>query len=161
MRILGIDPGLLNLGCFLLEVDNGQGRGIEGKTFKTNPKQPLSKRLFQLYTLLRDYLEEKKPDFIATEEPLAKSNSYMTAKVYQAQALVLLLAEEKGIPLKIFHPSYWKNFLCGNGRASKEDILTFFTKLFREENLKDKIQDEHMGDALALALVCALELKIL
>ncbi len=160
MKILGVDPGLLNLGCVLTEVNKGKCEILESITLKTKSIDSLAQRLYQLFNSFKNLIERCRPDLIAVEEPLAKTNAYTTAKVFQAQAIVLILAEEHGIPIKIYHPSYWKNFLCGNGRASKAEVLAFLRNILGEENLKSKIQDEHMSDALGLALVCALEMNI-
>ncbi|MFN3921169.1 MAG: crossover junction endodeoxyribonuclease RuvC [Caldimicrobium sp.] len=160
MKILGVDPGLLNLGCVLIEVDKGKCQILESITLKTKNKDPLEKRLYYLYSHLKKLLENIEPEYIAIEEPLAKANPYTTARIFQAQGMVLLLAEEKNIPLKIYYPSYWKSFLCNHGKASKNEVYSFLKTLFGGYNL-DKVRDNHMVDALALALVCAMELKVL
>lgn len=160
MRILGVDPGLLNLGCVLIEVSGGNCQILESMTLKTRPEDSSAKRLYYLYSHFKKFLEISAPEVLAIEEPLAKANPYTTAKVFQAQGIVLLLAEERQIPLKIYHPSYWKSFLCKNGKASKLEVYNFLKTLMGEHNFESKLKDNHMVDALALALVCALELKV-
>jgi len=155
MKILGIDPGLLNLGCVLLEVEKGEIATIYAETLKTSPQDPLSKRLFYLYKELERLLRERKPEVIVLEEAIPKANPQSTAKVMQTKTLVFLLSEEMGIPLRLYHPSFWKSFLLGNGMAKKGEIKKFLKGL-----LGDKIgliKNEHLADALALTLVYALE----
>lgn len=159
MKILGVDPGLLNLGYTLIEVERDKYSILDGKTLKSESRDPLSKRLYYLYLKVKEILEIHKPDIIATEEPLVKANPFSSVKLFQVQGIVLLLAEEKGIPIKIYHPTFWKKFLCGNGSATKEEILHFLRYGLGLDNLMIKIQDEHTCDALAMAIVCALELK--
>jgi len=155
MKVLGIDPGLLNLGCVLLEVEEGGIATIYAETLKTSPQDPLSKRLFYLYKELERLLRERKPEVIVLEEAIPKANPQSTAKVLQTKTLIYLLSEELVIPLRLYHPSFWKSFLMGNGMAKKGEVKKFLKGL-----LGDKIgliKNEHLADALALALVYALE----
>ncbi|MFN3504756.1 MAG: crossover junction endodeoxyribonuclease RuvC [Caldimicrobium sp.] len=160
MKILGVDPGLLNLGYTLIEVKKNKFSILKANTLKSKSKDPLQKRLYHLYANFMYILELYKPDIIALEEPIAKANPFSTAKLFQVQAIVLLVAEEIGVPIKIYHPSFWKSYLCGNGRATKKDVLYILKNVLTVDNFKIKIQDEHTCDALALAIVCALEMNL-
>ncbi len=156
MKILGIDPGLLNLGCVLIKIDKGDFEILKAKTFKTKRTFEITKKLVFLYQSLKAFIEEDFPDYIVVEDVLPHANPQSTVKISQVQALVLLLSEEKGIPLKLYHPSYWKAYLCGNGLSQKEEILNTLRRFFKGK-IDDKIKDEHLADALSLALVFAME----
>ncbi len=160
MKILGVDPGLLNLGCALIEIKNTCLSLIRAETLRSPSKESLSKRLYHLYQAFGDFLMFEKPELIAIEEPLPKVNPHATAKVSQAQAIVLLKAEEESLLIRSYNPAYWKNFLCGNGGASKGEVKKFL-RAFVGGEFDAKIKDDHTSDALALALVCAFELNLL
>jgi crossover junction endodeoxyribonuclease RuvC len=160
VKILGVDPGLLNLGCVLIEVKNGRLRLIRAETLRSPLKESLSKRLYHLYQTFGDFLRVEKPELLAIEEPLPKVNPHTTAKVSQVQAIVLLRAEEESLLTKSYNPAYWKKFLCGDGGASKGEVKKFLRALVGKE-FDAKIKDDHTSDALALALVCAFELSLL
>lgn len=159
MKILGIDPGLLNLGCVLLKIGDRDFEILRAETLKPKRNLELSKKLFYLYQNLKEFIKEENPDYIILEEVIPKANPSSTAKLSQAQALVLLISEEKKIPVKIYHPSYWKAYLCGNGLAEKEKIYFTLKRLFGEK-IDDKIRNSHLADAMAISLVFAMENNI-
>ncbi|MGC8871932.1 MAG: crossover junction endodeoxyribonuclease RuvC [Caldimicrobium sp.] len=156
MKILGVDPGLLNLGCVLIQIVEKDFEILRSETFKPKRDLEISKKLFYLYQALKKLIEEEQPDYVVLEEAIPKANPHSTVKVSQTSSLILLLSEEKGLPLKVYHPSYWKSFICGNGLAKKNEVLQFLLRLFKEK-IDDKIRDTHQADALSLALVFALE----
>ncbi|BAU22917.1 Holliday junction resolvase [Caldimicrobium thiodismutans] len=160
MKILGVDPGLLNLGCVLLEVKEKKLNLIKAETIKAPPKQSLSQRLFFLYQAFKKLLKSERPEFLVVEEPIPKINPHSTAKVFQAQAIVLIIAEEESIPIRYYNPSFWKKYLCGDGKATKAEVKNFL-KAFIGKEFDAKIKDEHTTDALAMALVLALDLNLL
>ncbi len=160
MKILGIDPGLLNLGCVVIKIREGDFEILRAETLKPKRNLGLSKKLFFLYRILQEFIEKECPDYIVLEEIIPKANPQATVKLSQAQALILLISEEKGIPFKLYHPSQWKAYLCGNGLANKEEVILALRRLFGEK-FDDKIRDEHLADALALSLVFALENNLL
>lgn len=160
MKILGIDPGLLNLGCVLLKVEKKDFVILKAETLKPKRNLELSKKLFFLYQKLKEFIKNENPDYIIFEDIIPKANPLSTAKLSQAQALVFLISEKKKIPIKIYHPSYWRAYLCGNGLAEKEEVYFALKRLFGKE-IDDKIKDEHQTDALAISLVFAMENNLL
>lgn len=160
MKILGVDPGLLNLGYALIDAEDKKLNLIKAETIKAPLKKSLSQRLFFLYKAFKDLLKIERPDFLVIEEPIPKVNPYSSAKIFQAQAIVLIIAEEESIPIRSYNPSFWKKYLCGNGGATKDEVKKFL-KAFIGKEIDAKIKDEHTSDALAMALVLALELNLL
>jgi len=155
--VLGVDPGLLNFGYIVLENRGRDYKILSADVLKTSPKLALGSRLWHIYKGLEKILEEYKPEMIAVEEPLPQVNSVNTAKIVQVFALVLLASEERRLPYITYHPSQWKSFLCGDGWATKEDLLKVIQSLLGKD-LDSKIRKvEHILDALGIALVSILE----
>lgn len=157
MRVLGVDPGLLNFGYIVLENRGRDYKILSADVLKTSPKLALGSRLWHIYKGLEKILEEYKPEMIAVEEPLPQVNSVNTAKIVQVFALVLLASEERRLPYITYHPSQWKSFLCGDGRATKEDLLKVIQSLLGRDLDSTIRKVEHILDALGIALVSILE----
>lgn len=160
MKILAIDPGILNLGCLIIEIVKKDFEILRAETIKPKRNLEYSEKLFYLYQTLKTVIEEERPSQIVLEEIIPKANPISTVKLAQVQALVLLLSQEKGIPLKLYHPSYWKSYLCGNGLAGKKEVHAILKRLLGEK-IDDKIRDEHLADALAISLVFVMENNLL
>lgn len=160
MRILGVDPGILHLGAVILEKNGDHWKILKPFYINTSSELTLSKRLHLIFKSMEALFKQYKPDFLAIEEPIPKANPQNTAKLSQVFALILILAEEEHIPLKTYAPTMWKGLLCGDGRIKKEDLLKCLTKLLGDE-IDVKITNEHILDALGVAITCALEERVL
>ena len=57
MKILGIDPGTIRMGVGLLEFDGRDVKLEIAETIKTHPKDPLPKRLKELYHALSEIFQ--------------------------------------------------------------------------------------------------------
>ena len=65
--ILGIDPGLANLGWALLRRESGRTTRVDGGSFSTSPKLEDDKRVAILGTLVRQLLLDHAPDVVGVE----------------------------------------------------------------------------------------------
>ncbi len=162
MKILGIDPGLNNLAYAFLEVEKSFYKLKDWQTFNTKNLKNISDKLVYLYNGLKNIIENYQPDYIALEEVFAKTYPTASAKLAQAQAIVLLIAGLYKIPVKIYHPSEIKKIFTQNGKAKKDAISRVFNLFFKNGILEVETlqkEDNHKIDALALALLLALELR--
>lgn len=162
MKILGIDPGLNNLAFALLEIKNGSYELKGWDTLTTKNYKNLTEKLAYLFNHLREVVEKFRPDIIGIEETFAKTYSKAGSRLAQAQAIALLVAGLYNIPVKIYHPSEIKKFFTQYGRAGKKDISHILNLFLKEKIVISEFElkpDYHKIDALAIALVLALELK--
>ncbi len=162
MKILGIDPGLNTFGCALLEIKEDLCKLKDWQSFNTKRLKTLTEKLLYIYNQLNIIIEKYEPNYIALEEVFVKAYPTSSAKLAQAQAVVLLVAGLKQIPVKLYHPSEVKKAFTRSGKAKKEEIARMF-KLFFKNNLIEsqtlEKEDDHKVDALALALLLALEIR--
>jgi crossover junction endodeoxyribonuclease RuvC len=159
MRIIGIDPGLSELGYAVVEKEDNKFRVLSiGSIRQSDPKEPLSLKLSGLFLKLERFLKEYRPELIAVEEVFSQTYPSATTKLAQAQALVFLLAGLYKITVETFNPLEVKNFLTGNGRANKKEIfkiLSLMTESGEIEGVsKKELLNSHASDALAIAIVC-------
>uniref|UniRef100_A0A7V4JQ16 Holliday junction nuclease RuvC n=1 Tax=Thermodesulfobacterium geofontis TaxID=1295609 RepID=A0A7V4JQ16_9BACT len=162
MKILGIDPGINNLAFALLEIKNDFYELKDWQTLNTKKCKNITEKLTYLFNNLKDFVEKSKPDIIGIEESFTKTYSKAGSRLSQAQAIALLVAGLYNIPVKLLNPSEIKKFLTQHGKAKKEEIFHILNLFFKEGIINyqfDLNPDSHKIDALAIALILALEIN--
>ena len=153
MRILGIDPGIGICGFGVIE-----GSGI-GSNFKvldfgavtTKVDAPMPSRLLELHESLSEVFDETSPDVVAVEKLFFSKNITTGIAVAEARGVVLLVAEQKGLPVFEYTPNEIKKVLTGYGSATK----TQMQEMVRVQlGLKTKPKPDDAADALAAAITC-------
>ena len=148
MIIMGIDPGLRFNGWGVVDFSNNQFRHIANGTLKIIQDAPLPERLADIYRRLTDVLTEYKPDAVAVEEVFVNVNPSSTLKLGQARGVAILTPSLLGIPVFEYSANLIKKSVVGVGHATKEQIQMMVGVLLG----KPKIDSEHSGDALAMAI---------
>ncbi len=121
MRILGIDPGTINLGYGL--VDDGETlQAVDYGTLSCSPQTLMEKRLLSLYTRLNRIISEYRPDEAAIEEPFVGQNVRSALAIGKAQTIAILAAASQGLAIYYYSPTQIKQQVAGHGQANKEQI---------------------------------------
>ena len=121
MRVLGIDPGLRNMGWGVIEVDGSRMRHL-GNGVCTSEGKDLSLRLLSLHRQLSDILREFKPDTAAVEQTFVNKDGAGTLKLGQARGIALLVPAQAGLEVGEYAPNKVKKTVVGVGHAAKEQI---------------------------------------
>mgnify|MGYP003294581278 CR=1 FL=1 len=148
MLIMGIDPGLRHTGWGIVDFTNNQFRHIANGTLNISEKGTLPERLAEIYKRLREVLEQYKPEEVAVEEVFVNVNPSSTLKLGQARGVAILTPSILGISVFEYSPNLIKKSVVGIGHATKEQIQMMVGVLLN----KPKIDSEHSGDALAMAI---------
>ena len=148
MIIMGIDPGLRFNGWGVIEFLNNQFNHIANGTLKINEKQTLPERLVEIHNKLIEVLNIYKPDEVAVEKVFVNINPESTLKLGQARGIAILTPSLLKIPVFEYEPNLIKKSVEGVGHATKEQIQMMVGVLLN----KPKIDSEHAGDALAMAI---------
>ena len=148
MKIIGIDPGLRFTGWGVVGFNNNQFNHIANGTIKIKTDLPLSERLLFIYNELSKILKYYTPDFASVEEVFVNVNPSSTLKLGQARGIAILTPALFNIPVFEYSPNLIKKSVVGVGHASKEQIQMMVGVLLN----KPKIDSEHSGDALAMAI---------
>ena len=149
MIILGIDPGSLNVGYGILQVEKRKIVAAGCDTIKINPKLQLSERLVQIHLGMDKVIAEYKPDIAVVETIFYGKNIKSAFTLGHARGVIILALAQHNITIEEYSPREVKKSVVGNGNASKEQVEYMVQKIL---NLNTKPKTEDAADALAIAL---------
>ncbi len=122
MRILGIDPGLRNLGWGVIEARGSRLSHVANGVCKSSGDD-LAVRLLSLHSQLSDILEHFAPDEAAIEQTFVNKDGAGTLKLGQARGVAMLVPAQAGIPIGEYAPNRVKKTVVGVGHADKGQVL--------------------------------------
>jgi crossover junction endodeoxyribonuclease RuvC len=154
MRVLGIDPGLRNMGWGVIDsvgtrithVANGVCHSEVGD---------LAERLLSLYRQLTDVIAAHAPEAAAVEQTFVNKDGVGTLKLGQARGIALLVPAQAGITVGEYAPNAVKKAVVGVGHAEKAQI----DHMVRLHLPGVKIASPDAADALAIAICHAHHLQ--
>jgi crossover junction endodeoxyribonuclease RuvC len=154
MRVLGIDPGLRNMGWGLIEVQGARIKHVangvchgEGTT--------LAERLLVLYQGLSAVIITHAPDACAVEQTFVNKDAVGTLKLGQARGVALLVCAQAGMHVGEYAPNAVKKAVVGVGHADKNQI----DHMVRLQLPGVKLAGPDAADALAIAICHAHHLQ--
>lgn len=148
MRVLGIDPGLQNMGWGVIESRGSQVRHVANGTCKSNPKEPLAKRLLSLHAQLTQVLALYAPDTAAVEQTFVNKDGAGTLKLGQARGIAMLVPAQAGLEIGEYAPNAIKKTVVGVGHADKGQVQA----MVRVQLPGVTFHSPDAADALAIAI---------
>lgn len=121
MRVLGIDPGLRNLGWGVIAVEGSRLRHL-GNGILHSEGEALADRLLSLYRALSAVVAHYAPEAAAVELTFVNKDGAATLKLGQARGIALLVPAEAGLAVGEYAPNAVKKAVVGVGHASKDQI---------------------------------------
>ena len=155
MRVLGIDPGTLNLGYGVVDEDAGEMAMVDCAVVSLSSKVPVEQRLSSLYKKLVGIVARHQPDEVAIEEPFVAGNVRSALAIGRAQAIAMLAAANKNLPVFRYLPTQVKQQVTDYGGSSKEQVQEMVRL---QLGLAEPPQPSDAADALAVA-ICHLHQK--
>ena len=153
MKILGIDPGIGICGFGLIETSTRtNAKALDFGAVTTTVDAPLPSRLKELYDSLMEVFEQTKPEMVAVEKLFFSKNITTGIAVAEARGIVLLVAEQKGLPVYEYTPNEIKKCLTGYGSATKSQMQEMARIHL---GLEKKPKPDDAADALAVAITCS------
>lgn len=150
MVILGIDPGLANVGYGVIDAGDRGTVALDWGTIQTDASMALPDRLKLIYDQVADLISKHKPGQIALERLFFNCNVKSAADVYQARGVILLAAAQANMPVIELTPQQIKMAVTGSGSATKAQMLAAVRRILKLPYLPTA----DTADALAVAL-CA------
>ncbi len=149
MRVLGIDPGVATIGFGLVEVDRRRQTLLRYGVITTPAGLPLSRRLLQISEDMEELLRQFKPQEMAVEELFFTKNITTGIAVAHGRGVILLAAEQAGVPVYEYTPMQVKQAVAGYGGADKRQVMLMTQRLLK---MKEIPRPDDAADALALAI---------
>ena len=147
-KAIGIDPGLANTGYAIVTRNKrGAFRILERGCITTDKHTETPKRMLEIYTSVTELLHHHTPDLLSVEQVFWNRNITSAMSTAAVMHICQLSAEQAGIDSRQVTPQQVK-MACGcGGKASKEAVKVFVSKLTGE-----KMTNAHTADAAACAI---------
>jgi crossover junction endodeoxyribonuclease RuvC len=150
MRIRGIDPGLNTTGYGVIDFANRQVRLVEAGVVRGKTRGSLAARVQEIHDGVADILRTLQPEALALEKLYAHYERPTTAILMgHARGVIVLAAQQAGVPVHDYASTQVKKTLTGNGRAPKTQMQE---AIRRELRLSKLPEPADVADALAIAL---------
>jgi crossover junction endodeoxyribonuclease RuvC len=134
MRVLGIDPGTINVGYGVVDEVGGEIVMVSHGVVKLSPKLSIEQKLHTLYHKISDIITQYTPNITA---------------IGRAQAIAMLVAVNNGLPVFRYMPTEVKQQVTGYGNGSKEQVQ----EMVRIQlGLSEPVRSPDAADALAIAI---------
>ncbi|HLU82989.1 MAG TPA: crossover junction endodeoxyribonuclease RuvC [Trueperaceae bacterium] len=148
-RVVGVDPGLANLGMGAVEEVGKQPRLLDSLLLKTSPRTLQPDRLRSIRDSVTAFLVANRPHAVVIEGQFFHHQKSAAFKVGQSFGVIMLCASDMGLPVYEYGPLQVKQTLVGTGRADKAQVAYMVRALLK---LPKTPESDHVSDAIALAL---------
>lgn len=155
MRVLGIDPGLRNMGWGIIDVAGVKLRHVANGTLHTIATDDLASRLLSLHRQLTRVLQEHQPECAAVEQTFVNKDAVATLKLGHARAMALLVPAQAGLTVGEYAPNAVKKAVVGVGKAAKVQV----DHMVRMQLPGAPIDSPDAADALAVAICHAFHMQ--
>lgn len=155
MRVIGIDPGLRNLGWGVIEADGVRLRHVANGTCHSVASCTLAERLLDLHRQLTDVVARFSPQAAAVEQTFVNKDAVATLKLGSARAIALLVPAQAGLDVGEYAPNAVKKTVVGVGKAAKEQV----EHMVRMQLPGVMIHGPDAADALAIAICHAFHVQ--
>ena len=147
MRVVGIDPGLRNLGWGIIDVEGSRLTHVANGICHSETGE-LAERLLSLHGQLTAVLREFRPEAAAVEHTFVNKDAVATLKLGQARGIALLVPAQAGLEVGEYAPNAVKKTVVGVGHAAKVQV----DHMVRLHLPGVRIAGPDAADALAVAI---------
>lgn len=150
MVVVGIDPGISNLGYGVVERRGDRLVALDGGVVATSPSIALELRLAEIARRVGELIADHRPVALAVESLYFGRNVQTALSVGQARGAVLAIAGGAGVPVTAYTPQQIKQAVCGSGGAGKSQVQRMVSAML--DLGSDALPDDHAADALGAAI---------
>ena len=143
--ILGIDPGLENIGWGVVN----NNKLVKCGVILTDKKDKSEERLEKIFEEIQKIIKKYKVEEVAMESLFFAKNVKSAMLVAEAIGVIKVAAKKLGKPVFEYTPLQIKMALVGYGRAEKEQVELMVRNCL---GLEEAITPGHASDAVAAAL---------
>jgi len=149
LKIIGIDPGLVQTGYGIINVSNDQTSLIDYGIIKPSPTELLANRLLTIFNDMCYIISNYNPQIFAIEEVFYGKNVNSAMRLGQARGAAMVAAASKGIPIYEYSARKVKQSVTGNGNAHKTQVQYMVKTTLQMDHNPNPLD---VSDALAVAL---------
>lgn len=153
LRVLGLDPAAAGpTGYGIIESDGRDCRTLRYGALRVAAKrrhESAGAVLQAVHALLEQLIGEYQPNAVAVESVFTALNMKTALRLAEVRGVVLLCAEQHGLPVHSYSPREVKASVAGYGHATKEQIQLMVRALL---SMQETPEPADAADALAVAL---------
>ncbi len=148
MIVLGIDPGVADIGYAIVKKD--QVISLESCGLIQIYNRTQDERLCAIFDELSSIVDKYSPDACSVEKLFYFKNQKTVMDVSEGRGVIKLVLSKKNISYREYTPKEVKRLISGNGLANKVQVRKSVEFILGSDfsNLRDDVTD-----AIALALV--------
>jgi crossover junction endodeoxyribonuclease RuvC len=147
MRVLGIDPGLRNMGWGVIDVVGSRISHVANGICHSAGTD-LGSRLLSLHQQLTDVVLTYQPETAAVEQTFVNKDGVGTLKLGQARGIAMLVPAQAGLEIGEYAPNAVKKAVVGVGHADKQQIA----HMVKVQLPGVQLAGPDAADALAIAI---------
>lgn len=147
MRVLGIDPGLRNLGWGVIDAQGSRLSHVANGICRSTGDD-LGARLLSLHQQLTEVLLRYAPEAAAVEQTFVNKDGAGTLKLGQARGIAMLVPAQAGLAIGEYAPNSVKKTVVGVGHADKTQVA----HMVHVQLPGIEIAGPDAADALAIAI---------
>ncbi len=129
MVVLGVDPSTIATGWGVLEGDSRRARVVDYGVIKPPARRALSERLHRIHADLTEVIARTPIDVVVLESAFLARNVKTAFALGQVRGIVLLAAEQAGLPTDEYAALEIKRAAVGYGAADKEQVAHMMTRI--------------------------------
>jgi crossover junction endodeoxyribonuclease RuvC len=149
MIVLGIDPGIARAGYGVVEAGAAGTRAVAFGCIRTKSSMPGPARLRKIYVEVTALFGTYAPDCLVLEKLFFSRNITSALSVAEVRGVILLAAEEHGVPVAEYTPNQVKQAITGSGRADKHQMQEMIRRLLHLDAVPSP---DDAADGLSIAL---------
>ena len=154
MRVLGIDPGLRNMGWGVIDVAGSCLSHVANGVCRSDGGD-LASRLLSLHQQLTDVFALYQPQAAAVELTFVNKDGAGTLKLGQARGIALLVPAQAGLVVGEYAPNAVKKTVVGVGHADKNQVA----HMVKVQLPGVQLAGPDAADALAIAICHAFHVQ--
>ena len=149
MKILGIDPGLVQTGYGIITINNNDPQIIDFGVVKPIVNDGLATRLLTIFEDVSEIINIHKPSIFSIEDVFYGKNAKSALRLGQARGAAMVAAASAGLSIHEYSARKIKQAVTGNGNAHKQQVQFMVKATLKMDKLPEPID---ASDALATAL---------
>lgn len=147
IRVIGIDPGLRNLGWGVIDMAGSRLSHVANGVCVSEGAD-LAARLLSLHAQLTRIMVTYRPQSAAVEQTFVNKDGAGTLKLGQARGIAMLVPAQAGLKVGEYAPNTVKKTVVGVGHADKGQVA----HMVRIQLPGVTIEGPDAADALAIAI---------